>query len=101
MKKYLVTGYLGLTLLVGGCAGLVLQPPDPQITARIVQACVMDGVFKNFGGRLVLSMIPVPGIATAEQILAAGVDRVCVNPEAFSRDISTVEWVIKNIRLGK
>lgn len=73
-------------------------PPDPNNTQRIVSACMADGVFKNLGGRLALSLVPVPGVVTADQILAAGVDRVCANPEVFSRDISTAEWVISNLR---
>ncbi len=88
----------GLAISLIACNSANLQPADSNVTARIVSACMYDGVFKNLGGRLVLSMIPVPGVNTADQILAAGVDRVCANPEAFSKDISTVEWVVKNIR---
>jgi hypothetical protein len=93
--------FIALGLGLASCQGnlgIISQPSDPNITAEIIKACTMDGVFKNFGGRLVLSMVPVPGVVTADQILAAGVDKVCVNPEAFSSDVSTVEWVIKNIR---
>jgi hypothetical protein len=79
------------------CGGIVPQPADPAVTARIVAACTADGVFKSVGGRLVLSMVPVPGVATADQIVAAGVDRVCADPAAFSADLSTVEWVVKNL----
>jgi hypothetical protein len=92
---------IALGLGLASCQGnlrIVSQPGNPNTTAEIVKACTMDGVFKNFGGRLVLSMVPVPGVVTADQILAAGVDKVCSNPEVFSSDVSTVEWVIKNIR---
>jgi hypothetical protein len=94
---FLIILGLGLASCQGNL-GIVSQPANPNVTAEIVKACTMDGVFKNFGGRLVLSMVPVPGVVTADQILAAGVDKVCMNPEAFSSDVSTVEWVIKNIR---
>ncbi len=86
----------GFCLALAAC-GVAMQPADPAITARIISACMADKVFVNIGGRLVLSMVPVPGVATADQILAAGVDRVCADPAAFSADISTVEWVARNL----
>ena len=89
---------VALPLILAAC-GVVVQPADPAVTARIVAACTVDGVFKNLGGRLVLSMVPVPGVATADQLIAAGVDIVCTNPAAFSADLSTAEWVIRNIRV--
>lgn len=86
--------------ILAGCGGVQMQPADPAVTARIVTACTADGVFKAVGGRLVLSMVPVPGGATAAQIVAAGVDRVCADPAAFSADLSTAEWVVKNLAAG-
>jgi len=96
MNRFILS--FGLAFGLWGCETIPFQPPNPEITRQIVQACVMDGVFKNFGGRLVLNMIPVPGVATADQIIAIGVDKVCENPERFSGDVSTVAWVIKNLR---
>ncbi len=52
----------GLLIWLVGCAGIVQQPADPVTTARIRAACMADGVFRDIGGRLVLSMIPVPGV---------------------------------------
>lgn len=86
-----------IILGLAGCGSVVPQPADPEVTARIVAACTADGVFKNLGGRLVLSMVPVPGVATADQLIASGVDLVCANPAAFSADLSTAAWVVHNI----
>ena len=96
MNRFILS--FGLVLGLWGCGTILSQPQNPEITKQIVQACVMDGVFKNFGGRLILSMAPVPYVATADQIIAAGVDKVCENPERFSGDVSTVAWVVRNIR---
>jgi hypothetical protein len=90
-----------IALLAGaalaGCSGVEMQPADPTVTARIVAACTADGVFRQVGGRLALSMVPVPGVATADAILAAGVDLVCANPERFSAEASTALWVTRNL----
>src|SRR6185295_8286311 len=83
---------------LSGCSGIVQQPADPAMVARIRAACMADGVFKDMGGRLVLSMIPVPGVATADRIISMGIDIVCANPERFAADLSTAEWVIRNLR---
>jgi len=99
LRKPAFAGVIAATVLgtLTECGGIQMQPADPGVTARIVAACMADGVFKNVGGRLVLSMVPVPGVGAADQILAAGVDKVCADPAAFAGDISTAEWVAENI----
>ncbi len=72
-----------------------MQPADPVITERIEAACMADRVFVRVGGRLVLGAVDPTRVAAP--LVAAGVDIVCANPERFSRDISTVEWVAKNL----
>ncbi len=84
-----------LFLLLAAC-GVVPQPADPAVTRGIEAACMADGVFVRFGGRLVLGAVDPTRVAAP--IIAAGVDLVCADPERFSADISTVEWVISNLR---
>ena len=81
-------------MTLAGCVGAP-QPANPQVTADIVRACTIDGVFKSVGGRVVLGMVPYAGMA--DGIAAAGIDKVCENPEAFSADLSTAAWVAKNL----
>ncbi len=80
-------------LLLAAC-GTQMQPADPAITARIVSACLQSGLFKIADG-FVAAAIPAASLPIA--VLNAGVDRVCADPERFSADISTVEWVAKNL----
>ncbi len=75
--------------------GIVSQPADPAVTARIEAACMADGVFVRFGGRLVLGAVDPTRVAAP--LIAAGVDLVCADPERFAADISTVEWVVRNL----
>lgn len=84
----------GFFLLLAGC-GAAMQPADPAITARIVAACMADRVFVMVGGRLVLGAVDPTRVAAP--LIAAGVDVVCANPERFSADLSTAEWVLKNL----
>ncbi len=85
----------GLALLAS-CALVERQPADPAVVSQIVAACLADGVFVMFGGRLVLAGVDPTKVAAP--ILAAGVDKVCANPEAFAADIATAAWVAKNIK---
>ena len=84
----------GFFLLLAAC-GIEMQPADPAITARIVAACTADRVFVRVGGRLVLGAVDPTRVAAP--LIAAGVDIVCADPERFSADISTAEWVAKNL----
>jgi hypothetical protein len=79
-------------LLLAAC-GTAMQPGDPAVTARIVAACTESGLFKIADG---LAAAAVPAAALPVAVVNAGVDRVCADPAAFSADISTVEWVVKN-----
>ena len=80
-------------LLLAAC-GTQMQPPDPAITARIVAACTMSGLFKMVEGIAVAAM-PIAVLPVA--VLNAGVDIVCADPARFSADLSTVEWVVRNL----
>jgi hypothetical protein len=70
-------------------------PPDPAVVARIVTACTGSGLFKLAGGAL---EIAVPATALPVAVVNAGVDKVCADPARFAGDVSTVEWVVKNLR---
>jgi hypothetical protein len=70
-------------------------PPDPAVVMRIVTACTGSGLFKLAGGAL---EIAVPATALPVAVVNAGVDKVCADPARFAGDVSTVEWVVKNLR---
>jgi len=69
-------------------------PPDPAVVQRILQACTASGFFKLAGGAL---EIAVPAAALPVAVVNAGVEQVCANPQRFAGDVSTVEWVVKNL----
>jgi hypothetical protein len=52
-------------------------------------------LFKLAGGAL---EIAVPAAALAVAVVEAGVEKVCADPQRFAGDVSTVEWVVKNLR---
>ena len=81
-------------LLLAAC-GTMMQPADPKVTADILSACTRSGWFKMVDG-LVAAAVPAASLPIA--VLNAGVDRVCADPERFAADISTVEWVVRNLR---
>ena len=80
-------------LLLAAC-GTMMQPADPKVTAEILAACTRSGWFKMVDG-IAAAAFPVVSLPIA--VLNAGVDRVCADPERFAADISTVEWVAKNL----
>jgi hypothetical protein len=80
---------------LAGCAGTT-QPADPKVVAEIVQACTGSGLFVAVNS-LATSAVPVPGLAIAGQLLDAGITQVCANPEMYAADVSTIEWLIKNL----
>ncbi len=82
-------------LMLAACAAVPMQPPDPAVTQRIAEACLGSGLFK-VGVGLGLSLIPAGALPA--QVIEAGVDRVCADPAHFAGDISTVEWVVRNMR---
>jgi hypothetical protein len=84
-------------LLLAGCQPVPIerQPADPAVAARIVAACTDSGLFKLAGGAL---EIAVPAATLPVAVINAGVDKVCADPERFAGDVSTVEWVAKNLR---
>lgn len=92
MRKALIS-MLGAVALVG-CTAVATQPADPAVTARIVSACTASGLFKAIDNAL-SAAVPVASLPV--MVINAGVDRVCANPAAFAADISTVEWVVKNL----
>ncbi len=88
-------------LLLAACGStLPLQntPYNPELTERIIRACTQSGLFKLADG-VVAAAVPAASLPIA--VVNAGVDRVCADPERFSRDISTVEWVLKNLGRGR
>jgi hypothetical protein len=80
-------------LLLAGCQPQ-RQPPDPAVVQRILGACTHSGLFKLAGGA---AAIAVPAATLPIAVVNAGVDKVCEDPERFAGDISTVEWVVKNL----
>ena len=71
-----------------------MQPADPAVTARIVAACTASGLFKAVDGAVTMA---VPAAALPVMVVNAGVDLVCADPARFAADISTVEWVVRNL----
>jgi hypothetical protein len=96
MNRAHKTHALAGVLLLAGCQPLAVerQPADPAVIARIVAACTDSGLFKLAGGAL---EIAVPAATLPVAVVNAGVDKVCANPERFAGDVSTVEWVVKNL----
>ena len=84
-------------LFLAGCQPLAVerQPADPATVSRILAACTESGLFKLAGGAL---EIAVPAATLPVAVVNAGVDKVCADPERFAGDVSTVEWVEKNLR---
>lgn len=95
IKPFIAVGVLMLLAACTSGTALPTVPADPAVVARIVAACTADGVFKSVGGRLVLGAVPYAGQADA--IVAAGIDRICANPETAATDLATAEQVAKNI----
>lgn len=92
--KHRILGVSALVLGLAGCGGVTMQPADPAVTQRIVQACTASGLFKAVDGALSAA---VPAAALPVMVVNAGVDVVCRDPARFAGDVSTVEWVIKNL----
>jgi hypothetical protein len=90
------TPALLILALLAGCsgAGIVAQPADPAATARIVAACTASGLFKAVDGAFSAA---VPAAAMPVMAVNAGVDIVCRDPARFAADLSTAEWVAKNL----
>jgi hypothetical protein len=80
--------------LVGCSSPPPQQPADPAVVARIERVCQDSGLFKVINGVVVLA---VPAASIPVALLNAGVDQVCMNPERFASDISTVQWLVKNL----
>ncbi len=78
---------------VAGC-GITPQSANPEVVQRIVAACTASGLFKAVDGALSAA---VPAAALPVMVINAGVDRVCADPQRFAGDISTVEWVVRNL----
>jgi hypothetical protein len=82
------------SMLIGCATPPPQQPADPTIVARIERVCQDSGLFKVINGVVVLA---VPAASIPVALLNAGVDKVCMNPEKFASDISTVQWLVKNL----
>lgn len=91
MRLLVLAGALALA----GC-GAVRQPADPAVTARIAQVCLASGLFTSVNS-VAAGLVPVPGIALGAALVDAGVDKVCADPERFAGDVSTVEWLARNL----
>lgn len=84
-----------LILLAVGIVGCVeRQPSNPATVARIERLCEDSGFFKLVNGAVVAA---VPPASLPISIVNAGIDRVCLDPERFAGDISTVQWLAKNL----
>lgn len=94
MRAFVAGIFLGLLVSCGGMPPIVAQPADPAVAHRIVQACTASGLFKTVAG---FALAAVPAGPLASSVIDAGVDRVCADPQRFAGDISTVEWVAKNL----
>ena len=88
---------LAALLLFVGCQSPTEPPPppDPAVVQRILRACTESGLFRLVGGAL---EIAVPAAALPVAVVNAGVEKVCADPQRFAGDVSTVEWVVKNLR---
>lgn len=92
-----------LLLAIAGCAH---QAPDPQestntarVEGKISRACVASGLFKPAElavEGLLEAALPIAALPIA--VVNAGVHLVCANPHGWAHDISTVEWVVRNLR---
>jgi hypothetical protein len=108
MKAAQRTLALAGVLVLAGCTGPspgpgpssgpgLVGPPtaDPATVQRIVAACTNSGLFKLASGAL---DVAVPAATLPVAVVNAGVDKVCADPKRFADDVTTVEWVAKNLR---
>ncbi len=93
MNRKLLAAALAVSL--SSCSAVPVQPADPDVVQRIVTACLASGLFKS-GVGFGLSFAGPPG-EIADRVISWGIDRVCADPVRFAGDISTVEWVVKNL----
>ena len=87
-RKWLVV----ICVLASSC--VASQPADPDTVQKIMQVCEYTGFFEFIGGAASLA---VPYAALPIKIIDAGIDKVCMSPEKFASDISTVQWLIQNL----
>lgn len=80
--------------LLAGCANITPQPADPKVVQRIENVCMASGYFKFVNGALALAYPPA---AVPAQIFNRGIDQVCGDPVKFAGDVSTVEWLVRNM----
>ena len=86
---------IGAVLALAACFGSTGAPPrDPKVVERIVKVCMGSGLFKIVDGAVALA---VPAASIPIALSNAGVDKVCMNPETFAADATTVEWLVKQI----
>ncbi len=91
----LLSSITALSLVLTGCVSPPpAQPPNPNVTKRIVEICTHSGFFKVVNG-IVSTAYPAAGLPVS--LLDMGIDKVCMNPEKYSSDISTVEWLLRNM----
>ena len=93
MRLLTMTALAAVLAGVAACS-VVRQPADPAVVNRIVAICTTSGFFKVVNGTIALAYPPAQIPA---QILDYGIDQVCMHPERFASDISTVEWLLKNM----
>ena len=90
-----------LAVVLSGCSSMSSvpsRPANPAVVAKIVAACTARGLFRPVivaGETVAEAAVPVAALPIG--LVRAGVDLVCANPSRFAADISTVEWVAKNI----
>ncbi len=85
---------VALSIALSSCSAVQVQPADPAMVARIVSACTASGLFKAVDGTLSAA---VPAMALPAMVINAGIDIVCRDPARFAADLSTAEWVAKNL----
>jgi hypothetical protein len=77
-----------------GCAAITQQAADPKVVSGITTACTDSGLFKLVDGAVTMAL---PAATLPVAVINAGVDKVCADPARFASDISTIEWVAKNL----
>lgn len=83
MKKFVLVG-----LLMTGCT---MQPADP---AKINYVCAYSGAFE-FADSTASKVIPVLGVAIGVDLLNAGVDRICANPQLVASSVDSLIALFK------
>ena len=66
-----------------------------RIEHRIAETCLASGLFKLADGEIARAH---PGAALTIEAVNAGVDIACAHPELVAADLSSIEWVARELR---